>query len=95
MAAGRMVRVSSKGQIVLPKSFRDLLEIGEGDYLHIQDVGSGLLLVEKPGDSQLDAVTDILRERAEGTEFTREDLDAAIKEVRAAAARQELTNDKA
>ena len=54
MAHRRLARVSSKGQIVLPKIYRDFLGISEGDYVYVKDVGPGLLLLGKIGENNLD-----------------------------------------
>lgn len=54
MAHGRLARVSSKGQIVLPKVYRDFLQITEGDYIYVKDVGPGLLVLSKIGEHKVD-----------------------------------------
>jgi len=45
MSSSKMVRVSSKGQIMLPKSFRDMTGIIDGDYIYIEEI-SGILLTK-------------------------------------------------
>ena len=42
----KIVKVSDKGQIAIPKCMRELLEIGKGDELVLFDVG-GKIVVEK------------------------------------------------
>ncbi len=82
MRRGEVTRVSSKGQIVLPKQYRDDLNIQEGDYLSIYEVDDGVLLVEKLKLSPLEAIAADLREEAKRQKFTREELESAIKSRR-------------
>jgi antitoxin PrlF len=81
MPNSRMIRVSSKGQIVLPKSLRDKAGIADGDYIFIEEV-SGILLIEKPAPSRLSELTERLRKDAADQDFTRQDLENAISEIR-------------
>lgn len=82
MRRGEVTRVSSKGQIVLPKQYRDNLQIQEGDYLSIYEVDDGVLLIEKLRQSPLEAIAADLREEAKRQKFTREELESAIKSRR-------------
>ena len=82
MPNSKMVKVSSKGQIVLPKSFRDKAGIGDGDYILIEEV-DGILLIEKPAPSRLSAVSKNLRKDAANQSFSRQDLENAITKTRA------------
>jgi antitoxin PrlF len=77
------VRVSSKGQIVLPKSVRDKFAIEEGDYLFIRTIGDGRILVETREALPLFKMTAGLRKAAEEQGFTREELDELIHAIRA------------
>ncbi len=81
MSSSKMVRVSSKGQIVLPKSFRDKTGISDGDYIYIEEI-NGILLIEKPAPSRLSVLTQQLREDALEQNFSRSDLNDAISKVR-------------
>lgn len=82
MPSSRTIRVSSKGQIVLPKSFREKVGITDGDYILIEEV-DGILLIEKPALSTLPELTKQLREDAKTQNFGRQDLKNAIAEIRA------------
>lgn len=83
MAASRMVRVSSKGQIVLPKAFRDKLGISTGDYLVIENGSDGVLLMRKSeAASELDRMLEPLRQEAKKQGFTRAELMKMIKAMR-------------
>lgn len=81
MPNSRMIRVSSKGQIVLPKSLRDKVGIADGDFIYIEEV-DGILMIEKPAPSRLSQLTEQLRKDAAGQDFTRQDLENAIGEIR-------------
>ena len=83
MASSRMIRVSSKGQIVLPKSLREKAGIGDGDYIFIEEI-DGILLIEKPAPGLLSQLTEKLRKAAASEGFSRRDLQEAIAEIRAA-----------
>jgi antitoxin PrlF len=76
-----MIRVSSKGQIVLPKALREKAGIADGDFLYIDEV-DGILFIEKPARSRLSEITEQLRKEASKQKFTRKDLEAAISEAR-------------
>lgn len=82
MPASRMIRVSSKGQIVLPKSLREKAGIVDGDYIVIEEI-DGILLIEKPARSGLSMLTEKLRKSAASRGFKRRDLEEAIADIRA------------
>jgi AbrB family looped-hinge helix DNA binding protein len=79
-----MVRVSSKGQVVLPKRLRDRTGIREGDYVFVQELDDGVLLLEKSAASSLATIAAELRDKARSQGFTREDLRQAIEKARRA-----------
>jgi AbrB family looped-hinge helix DNA binding protein len=78
----KRARVSSKGQVVLPKHLRERLGIREGDYIVFRELPDGYLLLGKQPDDPLDAIVSGLRRAARERHFTREDLERAIHEVR-------------
>ena len=82
MPNSRMVRVSSKGQIVLPKSLREKAGIEDGDFIMVEEI-DGILLIEKPAPSRLALITERLRTEASKQNFNRQDLEDAIEEIRA------------
>lgn len=78
----RFVRVSSKGQIVLPKVYRNKLGIGDGDYLSLE-LKDGVLTVEKSEVvTEWEQELEPLRKAAKEQDFTREELMKAIKAIR-------------
>ena len=82
MAIRKMVRVSSKGQIVLPKRIREKLEIHEGDYLFVEESKDGISILRHQPETRLEALTKELRDEVEAEGFTREDLDELIHAIR-------------
>ena len=83
MRRADVIRVSSKGQIVLPKRYRDGLGIREGDYVTLYEVDEGILLLEKATQSPLEVIVADLRDDARRRKFTRQELAAVIKAKRA------------
>ncbi len=82
MAVERMVRVSSKGQIVLPKQAREELGIREGDYLTVQGPNEGALTIRKSSGRSLEEMTRELRKEVRARGITCKQLDQWIEEVR-------------
>ena len=82
MGNERMVRVSSKGQIVLPKRFRDKMHVEAGDYIVIEESPDGGVNLRKQPETWLESITKELRDEVEASGFTRKDLEEAIREVR-------------
>jgi AbrB family looped-hinge helix DNA binding protein len=77
-------RLSSKGQIILPKAVRDAHHWGPGTDFSVEDTGDGVLLrpIKFTQPSRLDDVVGCLR--IHGPARTIEEMDAAISdEVRA------------
>ena len=83
MRRGELIKVSSKGQIVLPKRYRDGMGIQEGDYVSVYEVDDGILILEKSRPSVLESVVGGLRREAKRRKFTRRELEEAITAVRA------------
>ena len=83
MRRGELIKVSSKGQIVLPKRYRDGMGIQEGDYVSVYEVDDGILILEKSRPSALESVVAGLRREAKRRKFTRRELEEAITAVRA------------
>jgi AbrB family looped-hinge helix DNA binding protein len=56
-------RLSSKGQIILPKTVRDLHHWGPGTDFSVEDTGDGVLLrpIKTSGPARLDDVVGCLR----------------------------------
>jgi AbrB family looped-hinge helix DNA binding protein len=83
MRQKELTRVSSKGQIVLPKRYRDEMGIKNGDFVSIYEMADGVLILEKVKPSSLEEITADLRREAKERGFTREELESTIKAIRA------------
>ena len=82
----QIVSVSSKGQFVIPVSYRKALSIKEGSQLVIYSDGENIILkpVELPSEDKLSAILAKAREYVEREGLTEEDIKAAINESRKA-----------
>ncbi|WP_238516236.1 AbrB/MazE/SpoVT family DNA-binding domain-containing protein [Thermococcus gammatolerans] len=73
-----VVKVSTKGQVVIPKEIRDALGIRNGDYLVVMEK-NGYIVMKKL------SVEDVFKEGeelAKTLEITREDVIRAVGDVR-------------
>jgi len=79
-----LTKISSKGQVVIPKLVRDLLEIREGDVFAVLGWRDTIIMrrVELPSESELEAVLKWGQEYAREKGITPEDVDRAIQEYR-------------
>jgi len=82
MATDKMIRVSSKGQIVLPKRLRESKGIHEGDYVVAREVDDGVLITKNQPGTWLESLTKELRNEVEAEGFTRADLHELIHAIR-------------
>ena len=79
-----LTKVSSKGQVVLPKALRDMARIQQGDELEV-GYASGMLVLRKPEPLDKAKVRRFMREGRKLPEITEEDeqsVEAAITRVR-------------
>ena len=83
METGKMVRVSSKGQIVLPKALRDKMGVKEGDYLVAKELSRGVVVLATPSIAAFEELLEPLRAEVERRGITGEDVDRWIDEIRA------------
>ncbi|MCR5008062.1 MAG: AbrB/MazE/SpoVT family DNA-binding domain-containing protein [Oribacterium sp.] len=76
--------VSSKGQVVLPKTIRDALSLDTGSKLIVVTDGDNILLkpIVTPDISEFDALMKESQKWAKSVGMTEEDIDDAIKAVR-------------
>lgn len=82
MQTRKLVRMSSKGQIVLPKRIRDRMHAGAGDYILVEEQPDGSVNLRRQPETWLESITKELRDEVEASGFTREDLEQAISDVR-------------
>ncbi len=83
--------VSSKGQVVLPKSIRDSLALTPGAKLMVLSDGESILLkpIRKPDLNEFRAMMDGAAQWAADVGMTANDIDEAIAEVRKARRKSE------
>jgi AbrB family looped-hinge helix DNA binding protein len=58
------VKITSKGQITLPKRLRDKLKVGEGDYLEAFLRGNELIFRPLPGQTGKEVILDYCKEHS-------------------------------
>jgi len=77
-------KLSSKGQIVIPRNIREILKLKNGTPFAVIREDDSILLkkMELPKIKKWDEATHPFRKAAEKSNFTKEDLDRIIKEVR-------------
>jgi AbrB family looped-hinge helix DNA binding protein len=73
-------RISSKGQLVLPRKIRQARSLGPGSEVEIEEVPGGILLkfVRSPGEASLDDLLGCTGYR--GPRKTLEEMETAIRE---------------
>jgi AbrB family looped-hinge helix DNA binding protein len=81
--SAQLVRVSSKGRIVIPKKMRDAMHLEAGDYLVIDGLPDGGIIAEKPSLEALDALLKSGRGDTRTQGFVGEELCHLIKRHRA------------
>ena len=85
MPTKRRVRLSSKGQLVIPKEIRDRLGIDAGDELVLYLVGDRLIVAEPVKPSPLEAALAAIEEEVRCKGLSPEDVEKALQEARAEA----------
>lgn len=68
----REIKVTSKGQITLPKSIRQRLKISEGDYLQAELRGGELVLRPAPKQNERELLLEYAKEHSKGRVGTEE-----------------------
>ena len=78
-----VTRISSKGQVVIPKPIRERLNLAEGDRL-IAYAKGGLIVLRRleEEESILSLLSQPIREKMADLEVKRKDVDDAVKRAR-------------
>jgi AbrB family looped-hinge helix DNA binding protein len=78
-------KLSSRGQVVIPEEIRNRLGLEPGDQFVVVGEGNVVILktVEPPNAKELKALLDQVQKAAEEAGVTPEDVERAIREVRA------------
>lgn len=82
MAEAYISKVTSVGQITLPKEVRDELGIGQDDYVVIEKIGDTYLIKKFQGEKRLLA---LIREKVKKSGVTRRRLQEIVEEESKAA----------
>jgi len=78
-----VTRISSKGQVVIPKPIRESLKLMEGDRLIAYARGDLIILKRlKEGESILSLLSQPTRKKMEELGITRKDVDNAVEWAR-------------
>ncbi len=83
MLMTELLKLSSKGQVVIPKSVRERLDLKEGDRL-VAFARRDLLVMRKVGDGEniLNVLSEPIRRKAKNLGVTREDVAEAVSSAR-------------
>ncbi len=83
MMATSLTKVSSKGQIVIPKDLRERLNLKKGDTLLVYSTGS-MLVIRKVArqESILSVIAEPVRKKIKRLGLTRKDVIKAIEQAR-------------
>jgi len=77
-----IIRVSSKGQVVIPAELRRILDISEGDELYVFGKDDALVMkkIEKENlEREFDEIVKPIRAKVKELGITRKDLEKEIK----------------
>jgi AbrB family looped-hinge helix DNA binding protein len=77
MAEAYVCKVTSVGQVTLPKEVREKLGVGEDDYVVIENIGETYFIKKLHGEKQLLAR---VREKVKKRGLTRERLEEIVEE---------------
>ena len=79
-----LTKMSSKGQVVIPKAIRDDLDIREGDVFAVMGRHGSIILkrIRVPSEEEFERVLEAGRKHAEEKGIKREDVEQAIEEYR-------------
>jgi AbrB family looped-hinge helix DNA binding protein len=78
-----LLKLSSKGQVVIPKSVRERLDLKEGDRL-VAFARRDLIVMRKVGDGEniLNVLSEPIRRKAKSLGVTKEDVAKAVSSAR-------------
>lgn len=81
MARRKRVRVSSKGQVVIPQDFRQAMGLQTGDELVFHLVGDSVLVAERAEPTEFEVALDSLRAEVAAQDLTADDIARALEEA--------------
>ncbi|PKP56038.1 MAG: hypothetical protein CVT89_06950 [Candidatus Altiarchaeales archaeon HGW-Altiarchaeales-2] len=74
-----LTKVTSKGQLTLPKEIRKVLALNRNSYLAVDEVGEYILM--KKISANPDEITDIFQEQVRERKVTKEELIKTLTEI--------------
>ncbi len=75
-----LTKVTSKGQLTLPKEIRKVLALNRNSYLAVDEVGEYILM--KKISANPDEITDIFQEQVRERKVTKEELIKTLTDIR-------------
>ncbi|PKP59207.1 MAG: hypothetical protein CVT88_06040 [Candidatus Altiarchaeales archaeon HGW-Altiarchaeales-1] len=75
-----LTKVTSKGQLTLPKEIRKVLALNRNSYLAVDEVGEYILM--KKISANPDEITDIFQEHVRERKVTKEELIKTLTDIR-------------
>jgi len=80
----KLTRLSSKGQIVIPKELRDIMHLEDGEIFAMYGEDDTIVLkrIELPSDSEFKRLLEWGEKFAEDKGITKKDVERAISEYR-------------
>jgi len=74
-----ITKLTSKGQLTLPKEIRKALALSKGSYIAVDEVGEYVLM--KKLDTRLDEITDVFQAEARKKGITKEELIETLNKI--------------
>jgi AbrB family looped-hinge helix DNA binding protein len=75
----QLIKVSSKGQVVLPKRIRKKLSLDEKSYLVVEEVGGNIIM--KKASERLDELASFFTREAKNRKISKEELLKTLSEI--------------
>jgi len=77
---GKVIKVTSKGQVTLPSDIRKKLGIDKDSYMAVEEIGDYIIL--KKVGLKLREISEAIQKEAGSENITKEDIENTIKESR-------------
>jgi len=75
----QLIKVSSKGQVVLPKKIRKKLSLDEKSYLVVEEVGGNIIM--KKASERFDELASFFAREAKNRKISKEQLLKTLSEI--------------
>jgi len=74
---GKIIKVTSKGQVTLPSEIREKLGIDEDSYMAVEEIGDYIIL--KKVGPKLREISEAIQKEAGSENITKEDIEKTIE----------------